>query len=270
MQLGQNLLKYRKECGLTQKDIAEALGISFQTVSKWERDMCFPDISVIPKLADILGVNTDTLLGHIPGEVRKTVYHAMYENEAYYFGTAPTPFCYRILDKYPPARHLKLLEIGCGEGRDAVFFARNGYDVTAFDIVPDGIKKAEQLAAFHNVTINAFVTDMITFSPKEQYDIVYGSRVLHYLPKENRDAFFETYKNATVSGGINAFLVLVDKPFVGSAPDNDETSFLMKSGEIFTCYHDWEFLVFEEDYIDCNSSGVPHKHCVNLMIARKP
>ena len=270
MLLGQNILKLRKECGLTQKNLADLLGVSFQTVSKWERDICFPDLSMLPKLADTLGVNTDTLIGHIPGEVRKTAYHTLYQVEDYYFGTEPTPFCYQILEKYPPTTHLRLLEIGCGEGRDAVFFARNGYDVTAFDIVPDGIRKTEQLAALHKVPISAFCADMLKFSPKEQYDVVYGSRILHYLPPQNYKSFFETYKKCTKPGGINAFMALVDKPFMENAPDNDEAGLLMKSGELFTYYYDWEFLVFEEKYIDCNSSGIPHKHCVNLMIAKKP
>ena len=44
----------------------------------------------------------------------------------------------------------------------------------------------------------------------------------------------------------------------------------MRSGEIFTYYHDWDFLIFEEQVIDCNSSGIPHKHCVDLMLAVKP
>ncbi|MFC0560655.1 class I SAM-dependent methyltransferase [Halalkalibacter alkalisediminis] len=45
----------------------------------------------------------------------------------------------------PPTKHVKLLDIGCGEGKDAVFFARNGYDVTAFDISNAGIEKTRNL-----------------------------------------------------------------------------------------------------------------------------
>ena len=43
----------------------------------------------------------------------------------------------------PPTRPLKVLDIGCGEGKDAVFFARNGYDVTAFDLSKEGIEKGK-------------------------------------------------------------------------------------------------------------------------------
>ncbi|MCD7873562.1 MAG: class I SAM-dependent methyltransferase [Acidaminococcaceae bacterium] len=54
----------------------------------------------------------------------------------------------------PPVRSWTLLDIGCGEGKDAVFFARNGYVVSAFDIADEGLHKAKQLAAASNVKIN--------------------------------------------------------------------------------------------------------------------
>lgn len=46
----------------------------------------------------------------------------------------------------PPTKHLKLLDVGCGEGKDAVFFARNAYEVSAFDVSDAGIEKTRSLA----------------------------------------------------------------------------------------------------------------------------
>ena len=270
MQLGETLQTLRKKCSLTQKELAEMLGVSFQTISKWERNLCCPDITALPRLADALCVSMDTLFNHIPGELAPTHFYKSYQGEDYYWGTEPTPFCYRILENYPPSHHLTLLEIGCGEGRDAVFFARNGYDVTAYDIVPDGIRKARKLAALHRVSLQAFCADMQTFRPKQDYDIIYASRALHYIPPQQREDFFNLHKQHTVPGGINAFMVLVDKPGIPAPPDDENCVYPMRSGEIFTYYHDWNFLVFEEKIIDCMSSGVPHKHCVNLMLAVKP
>ena len=266
----ENLIRFRKESGLTQKMTAEKLNVSFQTVSKWERGLCYPDMELLPAIADLFGTTTDLLLGHTPGELHRTQYGEFYKSDDYYWGIEPTPFCYRVLEQYPPNRYLHLLEIGCGEGRDAVFFARNGYDVSAFDIVEDGIRKAVRLASRYHVPVNAFCADMLDFHPQEQYDIVYASRALHYLPPRRRESFFEEYKAHTNPGGIHAFMVMVDKPSVRNSPDKEENVFLMRSGEIFTYYHDWDFLIFEEQVIDCNSSGIPHKHCVDLMLAVKP
>ena len=60
--MGQIISTIRKEKGMTQKDIAEKLGITDKAVSKWERDIAFPDTATIPKLAEILGVSVEDLL----------------------------------------------------------------------------------------------------------------------------------------------------------------------------------------------------------------
>jgi hypothetical protein len=70
--------------------------------------------------------------------------------------------------------------------------------------------------------------------------------------------------------GLHAFSVLIEKPFIPPAPDAEPTAHLWVSGEILTHYHDWIIEYFAEDIFDCMSSGVPHKHAVNRIIARRP
>lgn len=60
--MGEIISTLRKENGLTQKQIADQLGITDKAVSKWERDIAFPDTATIPKLAEILGVSVEELL----------------------------------------------------------------------------------------------------------------------------------------------------------------------------------------------------------------
>ena len=64
MDLGTNLKQLRKERNLTQEDLAECLGVSPQTVSKWENNFSMPDISCLPVLADYFGITVDALLMH--------------------------------------------------------------------------------------------------------------------------------------------------------------------------------------------------------------
>ena len=54
----------RKQRGLNQEQMAETLGVSAQAVSKWECGGSFPDISLLPIIADYFGVSVDYLLGH--------------------------------------------------------------------------------------------------------------------------------------------------------------------------------------------------------------
>lgn len=59
----QIIRKLRKECGFTQEELAEQLGVTFQAVSKWENRTGMPDISQVVPLASVLGVSTDMLFG---------------------------------------------------------------------------------------------------------------------------------------------------------------------------------------------------------------
>ena len=61
--LGRRIAANRKRLGLTQDALAEQLGVTAQAVSKWENDQSCPDISMLPKLAQIFAVTTDELLG---------------------------------------------------------------------------------------------------------------------------------------------------------------------------------------------------------------
>lgn len=60
--MGKLILSLRKEKGLTQKELADRLQISDNAVSKWERGLSCPDISLLPRLAEILGVGVEELL----------------------------------------------------------------------------------------------------------------------------------------------------------------------------------------------------------------
>ncbi len=77
MLIGDRIKKLRIQRGLKQVDLAHALGISPQAVSKWERDESLPDIAMLSDLATILTVTTDFLLGvteQPPGEFDGTVF----------------------------------------------------------------------------------------------------------------------------------------------------------------------------------------------------
>lgn len=59
---GMMISSLRKERGMTQLELAEKMGVTDKAVSKWERDLSFPDINSIPKLAEIFEVSVDELM----------------------------------------------------------------------------------------------------------------------------------------------------------------------------------------------------------------
>ena len=64
--MGKRISDLRKGKGMTQEQLAQLLGVTPQAVSKWENDLSCPDISILPQLAEALGVTTDELLGRTP------------------------------------------------------------------------------------------------------------------------------------------------------------------------------------------------------------
>ena len=61
-----NLIKYRKQAGLTQAQLASKLGYSDKTVSKWEREEGVPDIYILKEIADLYGITVNDLISPSP------------------------------------------------------------------------------------------------------------------------------------------------------------------------------------------------------------
>ena len=59
---GAMIAAMRKENGMTQLELAEKMGVTDKAVSKWERDLSFPDVNSLPKLADVFHVTVDELM----------------------------------------------------------------------------------------------------------------------------------------------------------------------------------------------------------------
>jgi SAM-dependent methyltransferase len=83
-----------------------------------------------------------------------------YRGPGYFYGTAPNDFLVSVADRLPPGRALCLAE---GEGRNAVFLAERGYEVTAVDISAEGLRKAERLASDRRVALRCEHHDLATY-----------------------------------------------------------------------------------------------------------
>lgn len=268
-ELAQNICRYRKEKGLTQEELAKKLGVTFQAVSKWETAQSLPDITFLPGLSQIFDISIDKLLGYASYDKPITIYEEEYKIPEYYWGVEPSKMCFRVLELLPPTTHLKLIDVGCGEGKDAVFFARNGYDVTAFDISDAGLEKTKRLADKVGVQVKSFKADILDFRLDTYFDVIFSSGVFHYIKPQLRRDILSNYKQFTKPNGLHVFNVFVNKPFIAEAPEKEPTACNWTSGELFMHYNDWLINDCSEVIFDCNSSGIPHQHAMNSIIARK-
>ena len=199
----------------------------------------------------------------------RTNYEKWYEGDEYYWGLEPGDFLFDLIKLVPPAENTKVLDIGCGEGKDAVFMAEKGYDVTAFDLTENGIRKTIALAHKRGVKVNAYVDDINTFETDEQYDIIFSTGTVQYIFDENKEAFFKKLEKITKPNGIVFINVFVEKSFLELPPDWDKEEKMWKSGELFTYFSDWKFEKIDEVIFEDNSGGIPHYHCMDTIICRK-
>ena len=71
--LAANILKYRKKSGLSQEELANKLGVTFQAVSKWENAKAAPDITFLPIMADVFECSIDDLFSYMPKSKREAL-----------------------------------------------------------------------------------------------------------------------------------------------------------------------------------------------------
>ena len=112
--------------------------------------------------------------------------------------------------------------------------------------------------------------ELNTFRVNDHYDVVFSTGVLHSCDPVRREEITRNYQAHTADGGLHVLSVFVDKPFIAPAPDGDPNGYPWKSGELLGLYADWLIEWSVEEIFDCMSSGVPHKHAVNRVAARKP
>src|SRR5690606_26169877 len=161
---------------------------------------------------------------------------------------------------------LRLLDVGCGEGRNAIFFARNGYRVSGFDFSEQGVKKTRQLAAQAGVVVDVFQADLNHHRLTDDFDVIFSTGVLHSSDPAGRGELIANYQHHTRAGGLHVLSVFVVKPFIPPAPDRDPNSQAWRSGELLGYYADWRIEWCTEEIFDCMSSGVPHQQLESRLV----
>lgn len=176
-----------------------------------------------------------------------------YEKEVYIFGKEPVEFLKEHIDILPRG---KALDVAMGEGRNAVFLAKNGFEVDGCDISEIAVKKAEALAKEHNVTIRAFVADLETYQlPKDTYDVI---ACFYYLQRD----LIPLMKEALKPGGMIIYETYTienwERGFEG--PKNKE--YLLKPNELLDLFKDLKIIYYRELILN-------NKKAVASLIAKK-
>jgi transcriptional regulator with XRE-family HTH domain len=79
--MGENITSLRRAAGLTQEMLADRLGVTSQAVSKWERQLSCPDVSLLPAMAEVFGVDIDALFAAVEPDIASAIEALPWEDD---------------------------------------------------------------------------------------------------------------------------------------------------------------------------------------------
>ncbi len=267
-EVAKNLVKYRKLLKISQNELAELIGVSFQAISKWENGQAKPKTGNMILLSNALNVSIDTLMGHVNVSERQQRYDSLYSGDQdFYWGATPTELATRVLKYRPPHGETLLLDIACREGQNLLFFARNGYKVSGVEISEVAINKAHSLMESCGMSARIYKSSIEDYVPDHSYDICFCDEVLHLVKADRRQEVIKQLKHHTKPGGLHIISAPVAKPYIKEPKSRGVYPLL--SGELFTLYHDWKLLeVCETEAIIINNN--PYPRVYNIVVAQRP
>ena len=164
-----------------------------------------------------------------------------------------------------------VLELGSGQGRNALWLGRKGFNVEAQDISSVGIENINRVAKEENLTVIGQKADSRE-SPKKLYDVVISTYMFHHLTKDESLKIFNEIKNHTNSHGLNVITTFTKVgDFFNNKPNTDR--YYPEPGEIKEIYKDWNVLEYEEVKTktrQTNEDGSPMFNVSAKIIAKKP
>jgi len=156
------------------------------------------------------------------------MWNARYSTEEYVYGTTPNDFLFEM------SRYIKGSNVLClaeGEGRNAVYLAREGYDVFAVDASAVGLEKAEILADESYVNINTQVADLANYEiAPDSWDGVVS--IFCHLPPKVRKALHRKVVSGLKPGGVLILEAYRPKQLKFKTGGPPESEFMMSLSEL--------------------------------------
>ncbi len=172
-------------------------------------------------------------------ETDRERWNSRYASEPYYLGREPSGFLMREIERaklLAPGRNA--LDVACGEGRNAIFLAKHGFEVTGIDISDEGLKKAGAIASKSGFQIRVERLDLDRKRIKGKFALILNINFLmrRIIPDE---------VDALLPGGILLFETLLEQKSDASRGNPD---YYLQEGELERIFNDFEgeILSFEE------------------------
>ncbi|SUI02647.1 tellurite resistance protein TehB [Salmonella enterica subsp. indica] len=139
----------------------------------------------------------------------------------------------------------RTLDLGCGNGRNSLYLAANGYDVTAWDKNPASMANLERIKAAEELdNLQTAIVDLNTLTFDGEYDFILSTVVMMFLEAQTIPGLIANMQRCTKPGGYNLIVAAMDTL---DFPCTVGFPFAFKEGELRRYYAGWDMLKYNED-----------------------
>lgn len=196
-------------------------------------------------------------------------YNKFYSDDEKAFSGEPLPLVKILTENLSSG---KVLEIGAGAGRNALFLASNGYEVRTTDISSLAVKRLAKQAQDMGVSLDTAVSDIADEGLKDDYDAIICTFTLHHLTEEDAELVIRKMQQHTKSNGFNLITTFTKNgDFFKNNPDT-QNFYLNDKEQLERLYEGWKVIrSFEREgqARALDNEGKPQFNIFAGLLARK-
>ncbi|MBL3642779.1 class I SAM-dependent methyltransferase [Peribacillus frigoritolerans] len=215
--------------------------------------------------------------------MKQNIWEKEYRNVDSLWGFKPNGILSQYVEMLP--ENGEVLDIGIGEGRNALFFAAQGFVVEGIDISETAVERCLELSKEHNLNVDAKIQDITSFEIEpNKYSLIILSNVLNFFPDIEIKNIIDKVKNGLQKNGLVYINVFDDKePGRKKAPERYEQlakhTFYKESSNMFLHYFtrselegfftDYKTISLSQSYSLDITHGQPHFHSTLEIMSQK-
>lgn len=198
----------------------------------------------------------------------KKHYDSLYTKNNNYWGDDPSPLSLLLFSHITERENLTLLDLGCGQGPDTIYFAKKGFNVTAIDISTQALNHLKEKAMINKIEnrIELIEGDMqkIEELPKKEFTVIFSRMALQMITEENREKYLQNLKKV-YSTSLHVHIIPISGACFG-------TEFICNDDLLIKAYKDWEMIYKTKTYTISrtrNKKGEPYLMREAWIIAKR-
>ena len=149
-----------------------------------------------------------------------------------------------VLEAMDTVKPCKALDLGCGQGRNALFLVQHGFDVTAVDQNELSLEILQSIVEQEDLEMPVGLYDINSASIGQTYDFIISTVVLMFLQADRIPAIIQNMQEQTSIGGYNLIVCAMNTE---DYPCSVNFPFTFKEGELANYYQDWELIKYNEN-----------------------